>query len=203
MLDQWLGNPFLRYLIISKFVKRFPKFMTPYLGGSSPNDLRYVQVPAITNAQCNQAYNGDITSSMICAGYPGTGGKDACQGDSGGPFVCNQGGKAIIAGVVSWGYGCAAADFPGVYARNTAALSWIQANMGNCGNSPSPPPPSPSLTFTKPFAFPKCLWIPRLARRQLLRWWKQQCWMQLGWRYFLCTSFSMQKWFHWFFIIFL
>ena len=117
MLDQWLGNPFLRYFIIARFVQRFPKFMTSYSGGSSPNDLRYVQVPAITNTKCNQAYNGDITSSMICAGYPGTGGKDACQG---------------------------AADFPGVYARNTAALSWIQANMGGCGNTPSPPPPSPT-----------------------------------------------------------
>ena len=58
----------------------FPKSHSFHLGGSSPNDLRYVQVPAITNAQCNQAYDGDITSSMMCAGYPGTGGKDACQG---------------------------------------------------------------------------------------------------------------------------
>ena len=133
-----------KVLIIQRYTQSFPEHKPAYSGGSSPNDLRYVQVPAITNAQCNQAYNGDITSSMICAGYPGTGGKDACQGDSGGPFVCSQGGKAIIAGVVSWGYGCAAADFPGVYARNTAALSWIQANMGGCGNTPSPPPPSPT-----------------------------------------------------------
>ena len=102
----------------------------------------YVRVPAITNAQCNQAYGNSITSSMMCAGYPGVGGKDACQGDSGGPFVCNENGKAIIAGVVSWGNGCALSDFPGVYARNTAVLDWIQANMG-CGSSPSPPPPSP------------------------------------------------------------
>ena len=66
---------------------------------------------------------------MICAGYPGVGGKDACQGDSGGPFVCNEGGKAVIAGVVSWGNGCALADYPGVYARTTYVLDWIKSQM--------------------------------------------------------------------------
>ena len=90
----------------------------------------YVRVPAITNSECNSAYGGGaITDSMICAGYPGVGGKDACQGDSGGPFVCNDGGKAIAAGVVSWGIGCAEAQYPGVYARNTKALNWIKSNM--------------------------------------------------------------------------
>jgi len=73
-------------------------------GGSSTDTCQYVRVPAITNAACNADYGaGSITDSMICAGYPGEGGKDACQGDSGGPFVCNDGGKAVVAGVVSWG----------------------------------------------------------------------------------------------------
>ena len=66
---------------------------------------------------------------MICAGYPGDGGKDSCAGDSGGPFVCNDNSNAVIAGVVSWGIGCAHADYPGVYARTTSALSWIQNSM--------------------------------------------------------------------------
>ena len=100
--------------------------------------------PAISNAQCSQAYGNAITSSMVCAGYPGEGGKDACQNDSGGPLVCDENGKAVVAGVVSWGDGCAKPDKPGVYSRNTAALSWIQANLGEtCGSSPSPSP-SPS-----------------------------------------------------------
>ena len=99
------------------------------LGGAATNDLMYVRVPAITNADCASAYPGDIDDSMICAGYPGVGGKDACQGDSGGPFVCNDGGKAVVAGTVSWGISCADADYPGVYARTTTALEWIKSSM--------------------------------------------------------------------------
>merc|ERR1712223_2226339 len=107
-------------------------------GGSSTDTCQYVRVPAITNAECNAEYGGSITDSMICAGYPGEGGKDACQGDSGGPFVCNNNGKAVVAGVVSWGNGCADPDFPGVYARTTYVLDWIKANLG----LPGPPGPT-------------------------------------------------------------
>lgn len=76
-----------------------------------PTALQWVDVPILTNAKCSQSYNG-ITSSMICAGYA-AGGKDSCQGDSGGPLVCSNNGKAVITGVVSFGQGCAAANFPG------------------------------------------------------------------------------------------
>merc|ERR1712038_1022241 len=107
-------------------------------GGSSPSALQWVAVPTVTNEQCNQAYSG-ITSSMICAGLP-EGGKDSCQGDSGGPFVCRDNGKAVLTGVVSFGIGCALPNTPGVYARTTAVLDWVKANMG--GNAPPPPGPT-------------------------------------------------------------
>ena len=123
------------------------------ISGITSDTCKYVQVPAITEAACKNAYkncyfwklqpdqlslivcgsdvfNPDIIAdSMICAGYPGEGGKDACGGDSGGPFVCNDNGKAIIAGVVSWGWGCAEPDYPGVYSRTTHVLNWIKENM--------------------------------------------------------------------------
>ena len=101
-----------------------------YTEGAFPDNLQWVEVPLVTNAQCFQNYNGyiGITSSMICAGYP-EGGKDSCQGDSGGPLICNEGGKAVLTGVVSIGLGCAAPNFPGIYARVTAVLNWIENNM--------------------------------------------------------------------------
>jgi len=117
---------------------------------SLPNQLQWVAVPTVTNEQCNQAYGG-ITSSMICAGLS-TGGKDSCQGDSGGPFVCrNSDGNAALTGVVSFGIGCALATHPGVYARQTAVLDWVKANMGSDGAPVPPgPPPSPTPTTTAP-----------------------------------------------------
>ena len=54
-------------------------------GGFSPNVLHKVDVPGLTNAECNRKYgSGSITSIMLCAGNTVAGGIDSCQGDSGG-----------------------------------------------------------------------------------------------------------------------
>ena len=92
-----------------------------------PDLLQKVVVPNVSHAACNEAYNGQITDRMICAGFA-EGQKDSCQGDSGGPMVEYRDGKAVLVGVVSWGEGCARANKYGVYSKVSAVSSWIEAN---------------------------------------------------------------------------
>ncbi|XP_014482236.1 PREDICTED: trypsin-3-like [Dinoponera quadriceps] len=95
--------------------------------GLSTNQLRKVEVPLVSDAECSSLYeNRTITSRMLCAGYTNVGGKDACQGDSGGPLV--QYGRLI--GIVSWGFGCADPSYPGVYARIATLRDWIEEKTG-------------------------------------------------------------------------
>ena len=51
-------------------------------GGSTSNHLMFVKVPLISYQACRKNYGQSKIKpqSMICAGYPGIGKKDACQG---------------------------------------------------------------------------------------------------------------------------
>jgi len=112
-------------------------------GGSQSSKLREVTVDVLSNDQCKASSysNSDITARMMCAAVNG-GGKDACQGDSGGPLVTASNGNGVtpgqnyeLVGVVSWGVGCALANYPGVYARVTEALTWIDSNTSGSFNT--------------------------------------------------------------------
>ncbi|MGA1570077.1 MAG: InlB B-repeat-containing protein, partial [Ilumatobacteraceae bacterium] len=79
---------------------------------------------------CGQ-YGGDYNpTTMLCATapYEVSEAVDACQGDSGGPLVTTAG-DTYLAGVVSWGYGCADPDFPGIYTRVTNYGSFIRSKL--------------------------------------------------------------------------
>lgn len=95
--------------------------------GHISKHLKAVEVPLRDAELCYSVYKHLTTpmilntSVIVCAGSP-FGGKDSCQGDSGGPLVFE---KHLI-GVVSFGYGCADANYPGVYSKVAAVLDWIQ-----------------------------------------------------------------------------
>lgn len=130
-------------------------------GGSIPDQLQQVQVPIVSNAVCNagNSYAGEVTDNMLCAGYA-QGGKDSCQGDSGGPLIVPDGsGGWVQAGIVSWGYGCAAPNFYGVYTRVTRYDNWIRQQVGSAPASTATPTatpilPAPTATPASPTATP-------------------------------------------------
>ena len=116
-----------------------------------PDHLQHVEVHYVDNDSCRNNYtytNYDITENMMCAADPG---QDSCQdkfrtivscnvykdqksksayriesfsyrlGDSGGPLYDSD--NEVLVGVVSWGFGCAVAAYPGVYSRVSAQVS--------------------------------------------------------------------------------
>uniref|UniRef100_A0A671WI81 trypsin n=1 Tax=Sparus aurata TaxID=8175 RepID=A0A671WI81_SPAAU len=90
------------------------------------DQLQCLDLPILSTSDCENSYPGMITDAMFCAGYL-EGGKDSCQGDSGGPVVCN----GELQGVVSWGYGCAERDHPGVYAKVCLFNDWLETTMAS------------------------------------------------------------------------
>jgi len=105
--------------------------------GNVSNIVRHVQIPIIPNDLCNSLYakmdiniQFEISPDMVCAGFR-AGGRDACQYDSGGPMVCydNIDNQWLLFAVVSTGYGCARAGFPGIYTRVSEFLPWIEETV--------------------------------------------------------------------------
>merc|ERR1712080_535277 len=101
-------------------------------GSTVPNKLMKVSVAVLHDTTCSKMLKGypwdRVGKTMLCAGGED---KDACQGDSGGPLVCQQNGDLglCIAGVVSWGVGCATEGIPGVYSNVRKYNSWIENTM--------------------------------------------------------------------------
>lgn len=100
-------------------------------GGKISNTLQEVGLIVQSNPICNSpaSYGGQIKDGMFCAGFV-AGGKDSCQGDSGGPLVVsNKKGGFLLAGIVSWGDGCAQRNKYGIYTRVSHYYTWIKEKM--------------------------------------------------------------------------
>ncbi|WP_083854899.1 serine protease [Burkholderia sp. KJ006] len=96
-------------------------------GGSAVRELRTVDLMIFTNQECNDpvAYNNAVKDEMVCAGFAGVP-RDSCQGDSGGPLTVSVQGGQRLAGIVSWGEGCARPNRYGVYTRVARYVDWIE-----------------------------------------------------------------------------
>jgi len=97
----------------------------------NPDRLQQVLLPYFDHEKCAKllSYRREsIHDKVICTGYE-EGGRDTCAGDSGGPLATKVNGKWTLAGVVSWGVGCARANRPGVYTDVAKYRSWIDKHV--------------------------------------------------------------------------
>ncbi|CAF3190725.1 unnamed protein product [Rotaria sp. Silwood2] len=104
--------------------------------GSLSYALQQVELPIISNR--NQYCFRQISDEHVqfCAGLI-QGGKDTCQGDSGGPLMILDMNTSTwyIAGITSYGYGCAKAKYPGVYTRVSMFIDWINDKINSSSQS--------------------------------------------------------------------
>ncbi len=109
-------------------------------GGGQQRYLLKAEVPFISDAQCGVAYSDLVPAEEICAGNWDDGGVDTCQGDSGGPMFRRDSANAWVqVGIVSWGFGCARPENPGVYSQTSTFASAIAAAAADLGGgTPTP-----------------------------------------------------------------
>jgi len=99
-------------------------------GGTLPHILQQATVPIMENGKCKNLFRKAgrkeyIPDIFLCAGFE-KGGTDSCQGDSGGPLqVRGKDGRWFLAGIISWGIGCAEPNLPGVCTRISKFTDWV------------------------------------------------------------------------------
>jgi secreted trypsin-like serine protease len=117
---------------------------------SDSQALLETSAPMRSDTDCQAGYGSDFhPASMVCAGDGST---DTCQGDSGGPMIVSDGHFLALAGITSWGFGCANPSFPGVYTRLGAPAfnDWVRQRvpMARATVSDAAPDPGQAVTFS-------------------------------------------------------
>ncbi|XP_055334745.1 serine protease 41-like [Paramacrobiotus metropolitanus] len=105
--------------------------------------LRTVDVPLLSNAYCQMAYQNALRlptfrldRANICAGAEG--GRDTCSRDGGAPLTCGvSSGSPVLVGVSSWGYHCGRSGVPSVYTDLSAVLEWIKSRLSSISSEKS------------------------------------------------------------------
>jgi secreted trypsin-like serine protease len=87
-------------------------------GGDYPDRMRAARVPVVSDTRATKVYGRVYVGALMVAA--GKGGKDACDGDSGGPMFAGLDGQRYQVGITSFGKGCAARGYPGVYTEVNA-----------------------------------------------------------------------------------
>ncbi|KAL4241023.1 Plasma kallikrein [Mactra antiquata] len=89
----------------------------------TPDLLQGTSITKINKETCQNKWSvAQIQNVHVCVEQES---KSACMGDSGGPLTCHQNGNKVLAGATSWGASDCSGSKPSVYARVSAARSWI------------------------------------------------------------------------------
>ncbi|XP_039432143.1 melanization protease 1-like [Culex pipiens pallens] len=94
----------------------------------------YTSLVTISVNECQAELQQTLTkpklyANHICAKSATGFARDACGGDSGGPMMASVQGSWYLIGVVGFGPPCGKTLLPGVYARVTSYMDWIEDNL--------------------------------------------------------------------------
>ena len=98
------------------------------IGGELQDQLRQAEMRVVDNETCAKRYAKRYSKIQIVKEHLCAGGEDkgTCVGDSGGPLHCNmRDGRWYLAGITSFGSGCAKPGFPDVFTRVNSYTDWI------------------------------------------------------------------------------
>lgn len=119
-----------RYATVAGWGNTITQPVSGTVGNDYPNRMREAHVPLISDSHAEQVYGGEFLPKLMVAA--GERGKDTCQGDSGGPMFAVTSGKYRQIGITSFGYGCGAAGYPGVYTEvNSSSIRSFITNAAS------------------------------------------------------------------------